>query len=257
MKASARNRGFTLVEIAIVLVIIGLLLGGVLKGQELINTAKVRAIADRQSALKIAWFSFIERYSAIPGDYNRANIYLTNAGNGDGSGMVENGESALALQHLTAAGYIRCAQCTSTVSSSAPSSANSLLNNYGGVMSLWTDGTHHLDTTGTAPAGDHSNTAATGGKSSPIQVHTGPSIPSNIIGQVDQKIDDGLANSGDMMFNRYNPVATTGPNVKKCTVSSQSPSVGGSYSFKNQALIWRPESLSPPIESNCGASVII
>ena len=37
-----KQSGFTLVEIAIVLVIIGLLLGGVLKGQELINSAKVK-----------------------------------------------------------------------------------------------------------------------------------------------------------------------------------------------------------------------
>ena len=256
MKASTKNRGFTLVEIAIVLVIIGLLLGGVLKGQELINTAKVRAIADRQSALKIAWFSFIERYSAIPGDYNRASIYLTNAGNGNGSGSVENGESALALQHITAAGYIRCAQCTSTVSSSAPSSANSLLNNYGGVMSLWSDGTHHLDTAGLAAPAAKNATVAVSNKSIPVQVHTGPSIPSNIIGQVDQKIDDGLANTGDMMFNQYNPVATTGPDVTKCTVNSETLAAGA-YTVKTDALIWRPESLSPPIESNCGASVII
>ncbi len=45
------RRGFALVDIAIVLVIIGLLLGGILKGQELINNAKVRAIDDRQNSL--------------------------------------------------------------------------------------------------------------------------------------------------------------------------------------------------------------
>ena len=47
-----RNQsGFTLIEIAIVLVIIGLLLGGVLKGQELINSSKVKNLADRKSTL--------------------------------------------------------------------------------------------------------------------------------------------------------------------------------------------------------------
>ncbi|MCX7173912.1 MAG: prepilin-type N-terminal cleavage/methylation domain-containing protein, partial [Proteobacteria bacterium] len=45
MKISRKQSGFTLIEIAIVLVIIGLLLGGVLKGQELINSAKVKNFA--------------------------------------------------------------------------------------------------------------------------------------------------------------------------------------------------------------------
>lgn len=40
-----RQSGFTLIEIAIVLVIIGLLLGGILKGQELINSARVKNLA--------------------------------------------------------------------------------------------------------------------------------------------------------------------------------------------------------------------
>ncbi|NDG42745.1 MAG: prepilin-type N-terminal cleavage/methylation domain-containing protein, partial [Betaproteobacteria bacterium] len=47
MANAKRQRGFTLVEIAIVLVIVGLLLGGVLKGQELITSARVRNLADQ------------------------------------------------------------------------------------------------------------------------------------------------------------------------------------------------------------------
>ena len=69
---NTKQGGFTLVEIAIVLVIIGLLLGGILKGQELINNAKVRSVADRQNSLKAAWFGFIDRYNFIPGDSKRA-----------------------------------------------------------------------------------------------------------------------------------------------------------------------------------------
>ena len=69
---NTKQGGFTLVEIAIVLVIIGLLLGGILKGQELINNAKVRSVADRQNSLKAAWFGFVDRYNFIPGDSKRA-----------------------------------------------------------------------------------------------------------------------------------------------------------------------------------------
>ena len=64
-----QQTGFTLVEIAIVLVIIGLLLGGILKGQELINSARVRNLADQNSGVQAAYFGFIDRYRQVPGDW--------------------------------------------------------------------------------------------------------------------------------------------------------------------------------------------
>ncbi len=64
-----RNQsGFTLVEIAIVLVIIGLLLGGVLKGQELINSAKVKNLINDFRATSTFVYSYQDRFRAIPGD---------------------------------------------------------------------------------------------------------------------------------------------------------------------------------------------
>ena len=67
-----QQKGFTLVEIAIVLVIIGLLLGGILKGQELINSARVRNLADQNSGVQAAYYGFIDRYRRIPGDFPAA-----------------------------------------------------------------------------------------------------------------------------------------------------------------------------------------
>ncbi|MGZ5736798.1 MAG: prepilin-type N-terminal cleavage/methylation domain-containing protein, partial [Burkholderiales bacterium] len=64
---SKRHGGFTLIEIAIVLVIIGLLLGGVLKGQELITAARVRNFIQEEDAVKAAYFGFLDRYRALPG----------------------------------------------------------------------------------------------------------------------------------------------------------------------------------------------
>jgi len=63
-----QQAGFTLIELAIVLVIIGLLLGGVLKGQELINSAKVRnMVADFQNA-QIYLYGYQGKFKALPGD---------------------------------------------------------------------------------------------------------------------------------------------------------------------------------------------
>jgi len=68
VKLSKHQQGFTLVEIAVVLVIIGLLLGGVLKGQELIENAKIKSIANDMKAVQTAYNAYVDRYKAIPGD---------------------------------------------------------------------------------------------------------------------------------------------------------------------------------------------
>lgn len=60
--------GFTLVEIAIVLVIIGLLLGGVLKGQELINSAKVKNMANDFRNISTFVYAYQDKFRAMPGD---------------------------------------------------------------------------------------------------------------------------------------------------------------------------------------------
>jgi prepilin-type N-terminal cleavage/methylation domain-containing protein len=64
----SKQSGFTLVEIAIVLVIIGLLLGGVLKGQELINSAKVKNLINDFRSTSTFVYSYQDRFRAIPGD---------------------------------------------------------------------------------------------------------------------------------------------------------------------------------------------
>jgi prepilin-type N-terminal cleavage/methylation domain-containing protein len=68
MKMQARQSGFTLVEIAIVLVIIGLLLGGILKGQEMITQARIKNVTNDFNGTTAAYFSYQDRYKAVPGD---------------------------------------------------------------------------------------------------------------------------------------------------------------------------------------------
>ena len=82
----ARQAGFTLVEIAIVLVIIGLLLGGILKGQEMINQAKIKNLINDFNGISAAMYSYQDRYRALPGDdLNAAGRWAGSvSGNGNG-----------------------------------------------------------------------------------------------------------------------------------------------------------------------------
>lgn len=70
--------GFTLVELAIVMIIIGLLIGGILKGQELINNAQVTATSAQIKAIESAMTTFRDSYNAVPGDMRNANQRLPN-----------------------------------------------------------------------------------------------------------------------------------------------------------------------------------
>lgn len=109
-----KQQGFTLVEIAIVLVIIGLLLGGILKGQEMITQAKIKnAIADF-SGISAAYHGYQDRYRAIPGDDPGAAARWTGAVAGDANGVVSGtynsstagAETRLWWDHLRRAGFV-------------------------------------------------------------------------------------------------------------------------------------------------------
>ena len=89
-----KQKGFTLVEIAIVLVIVGLLIGGVLKGQEMITNAKLKRIESDNAGIAAAMFSYQDRYLQLPGDDSTAatrfTLYAGNAfANGTGAGTID------------------------------------------------------------------------------------------------------------------------------------------------------------------------
>ena len=108
------QNGFTLVEIAIVLVIIGLLLGGILKGQEMITQAKIKNVMADFSGISAAYHGYQDRYRAIPGDDPGAGRWgLTppgSAGNGLVTGTYNSttatDESRLWWDHLRRAGFV-------------------------------------------------------------------------------------------------------------------------------------------------------
>ena len=192
--SSAGQGGFTLIEIAIVLVIIGLLLGGVLKGQELINTARVRALNNSIDGITAAWFSFQDRYRAFPGDYTQANVNLPGApanGNGDGQvgigagGVDSPAERGNVWVHLQAAGYITGTYDASDV---AVTEYNCTLdtcpdNGFGVGMNL---------AFGEQVRGAPGNDAH--------ELITGRGIPVEVLAELDRKIDDGEPETGAMQL---------------------------------------------------------
>lgn len=85
----SKQSGFTLVEIAIVLVIIGLILGGVLQGQTMIENAKYKKFVKEIDGYKTAYYTFQDMHKAIPGDMRKASTLLdATAVNGTGDGLV-------------------------------------------------------------------------------------------------------------------------------------------------------------------------
>ena len=205
MKHQKRQQGFTLIEIAIVLVIIGLLLGGVLKGQELITSARVRNLISTQDGIKAAYFGFLDRYRALPGDYTTATTNITGATqNGNGNGRVEMAatpvsgsapeENILAWEHISRAGFMNG---TYTFNATA-GTATSPTNPYGVLMDITYDGLYGAGTAGTPAPARHN-------------IKTGAQIPVEIIVEVDRKIDDGAPNTGGFQFSRYQGNAAAAP----------------------------------------------
>ncbi len=106
-----KNNGFSLVELSIVLVIIGLVTGGVLIGQNLIQAGKLQSVSSEMQKIHGAVSTFQDKHYSLPGDMSRASAFWPTTTNGDGDGQIDYnlggpGEEYFAWQHLANEGLV-------------------------------------------------------------------------------------------------------------------------------------------------------
>jgi prepilin-type N-terminal cleavage/methylation domain-containing protein len=195
ISTKSTQSGFTLVEIAIVLVIIGLLLGGILKGQEMITQAKIKNLINDFNGLAAAMYSYQDRYRALPGDEldSKVSARWAGAAGGDGNGLFYRGagpagatdvynnivsgapsntspEANLFWQHLRLSGFVGGSTNVSDASSVLPPA-----NSVNGIVGVQTTG-----------MGFNGNIICTS------------NLPDKVAIAVDTQVDDGSAIRGQV-----------------------------------------------------------
>jgi prepilin-type N-terminal cleavage/methylation domain-containing protein len=184
------EKGFTLVEIAIVLVIIGLLLGGILKGQEMITQAKIKNVIADMSGVSAAMYGYQDRYRALPGDDKAAGGAATarwgaSAPKGDGDGVVTGtwttaaSEAGWFWDHLRRAGFVQ-----------GSSGTDNPFNAVSGRLGVQTGN-------GAAPPVGVLGEAANTKLFNSLMLCSG-SLPDKIAISVDSQMDDGIGNTGSV-----------------------------------------------------------
>lgn len=181
------QKGFTLVEMAIVLVIIGLLLGGVLKGQELIDNSRIKNAINDLKGISAANNGYFDRFRMYPGDDGDATALAARGGAwtgmataGNRNGLLDvaaadtfggTGEGLGFFQHTRAAGFISGSQA-------ATGTAALPVNPFGGLIGV----------TGATVMGFTANTKL---------VCMG-SVPGKAARAIDVSMDDGAPSTGSL-----------------------------------------------------------
>jgi prepilin-type N-terminal cleavage/methylation domain-containing protein len=214
--------GFSLVELSIVLVILGLLTGGILTGQNLIRAAELRAITTEFQSYQTAAMTFRSKYFALPGDMRNATDFWsapstgtcptgtatgTETCNGNGDGTIihatpgdadEFGEPFMAWQQLSNAGLI---QGSYTGKAGATSNVHQIANENVPASKLsnavWFIGSNDYTSHNGYTDGPHTNSFSIGGVDV-NNITTGAILSPEETWNIDTKIDDGLPQQGSV-----------------------------------------------------------
>ncbi len=219
-KLRMNTGGFTLIELSIVMVIIGLVISGVLVGKTLIKTAEIRKNISTLEGYGSAVNSFKLKYNCLPGDCtNITQIFPTGtyAGNGNGDGLINNwpNESMTANDSLVLAGFVKKEQVVVAYGHGQGNYLGCYNGGYGylyfaDLLSIDVDFGWIYGSPFVLPAGTKKGvtfTCATwdngGGIGQPV-------ISANDARAIDIKLDDGLPQSGKFLSQSYSGFCNTG-----------------------------------------------
>lgn len=174
MMKNSKTDGFTLVEVAIVLVIGGMILGAVLKGQTMIETFKLQRLMTDLKSINIAYITYLNMYNALPGDDARDHGW-NGVSTGNSNGWID---STASEKENEAHGAWRALRWAGILSGNPVAAGNAILPDtpYGGKYYF---GSRHF--------------GARIGKRNCVEVYN---MAGNLAESVDIKFDDGLYDSG-------------------------------------------------------------
>lgn len=121
-----KDEGFSLVEISIALLIIGIIVAGILKGQDLLENARLKSLLSQVNEYRIATNVFQDQYGALPGDYSKASQYIdTSLANGNDNGTIEGAGLAVGQEAFSFWAHLAKANLISSAGTSSSGSAGS------------------------------------------------------------------------------------------------------------------------------------
>lgn len=174
-----RQAGFSLLELAIALAVLAILAGGVLKGRELINSARVQATITDIANIETALSAFQARYSALPGDFVAASAADLGTNAGDGNGLIEGDEVCAVFTHFQRSGFLQGDFIAGSNTGNCTPASN-LENQFSGRYQL----------SNTFEGADTRDNAMT--------LLLGDQIPVSQLAEIDRKLDDGNALRGSV-----------------------------------------------------------